>query len=302
MFKARVVCAGFSTAGYAGLMPFFSGASELMRQSTSTPTHSGKNDGGAEDFYRHVMQALNDAGVPFLIGGAYAFNWFTGISRYTKDLDIFIRRQDYARLSDAMDQVGYQAELSYPHWLAKIYCNGEFVDVIFNSGNGVAAVDDLWFQHAIAAEVMGVPAQICPVEETIWSKAFIMERERYDGADIVHLLRACSPQIDWQRLRGRFGAHWRVLLIHLTAFGFVYPAQRDLIPIWIMDELIAHLREETHTPPPQSSLCSGPLLSREQYLTDIQQWGYQDARVTPIGNMTPTDTATWTEAIKDKNH
>jgi hypothetical protein len=28
-----------------------------------------------------------------------------------------------------------------------------------------------------------VPVIFCPPEEMIWSKAFVMERERYDGAD-----------------------------------------------------------------------------------------------------------------------
>ena len=27
------------------------------------------------------------------------------------------------------------------------------------------------------------------MEESLWQKAFIMERERYDGADVAHLLR-----------------------------------------------------------------------------------------------------------------
>jgi hypothetical protein len=59
------------------------------------------------------------------------------------------------------------------------------------------------------------------VEETIWSKAFVMERERYDGADIAHLLRASAERLDWHRLLERFDAHWPVLLSHLILFGFI---------------------------------------------------------------------------------
>jgi hypothetical protein len=255
-------------------------------------------DKNAEDFYKDVLIGLQNADIPFLVGGAYAFICFTGITRPTKDLDIFIRRQDYGRLSAALAKAGYEAELTYPHWLAKIRYGDEFVDVIFNSGNGIAEVDDAWFAHSYQADVLGLQTRICPVEETIWSKAFIMERERYDGADIVHMLRACSAQIDWRHLLQRFGEHWRVLLIHLTAFGFVYPAERNLIPLWVMDELLERLRTETHTLPPPGTVCAGPLLSREQYLTDIRNWGYQDARVVPVGNMTPDETAQWTDAIQ----
>lgn len=259
-------------------------------------------DKNAEDFYRQVLVSLQNADIPVLVGGAYAYICYTGITRPTKDLDIFIRRQDYERLSKVLENAGHRTELTYPHWLGKAHCGDEFVDIIFNSGNGVAEVDDAWFARSHPAEVLGVHTRICPVEETIWSKAFIMERERYDGADIVHMLRACSPHIDWRHLLHRFGDHWRVLLIHLTAFGFVYPAERNLVPLWVMDELLDRLRTETHTPPPPGTVCAGPLLSREQYLTDIRKWGYQDARVMPVGNMTPDDTERWTEAIRqDKN-
>ncbi|MDQ9169316.1 hypothetical protein Q8A64_02710 [Oxalobacteraceae bacterium R-40] len=255
-------------------------------------------DKNAEDFYQDVLIGLQNADIPFLVGGAYAFICYTGITRPTKDLDIFIRRKDYDRLNAALADTRYKVDLTYPHWLAKIHFGDEFVDVIFNSGNGIAEVDDAWFERSHRAEVLGLQTCICPVEETIWSKAFIMERERYDGADIVHMLRACSGQIDWRHLLDRFGDHWRVLLIHLTAFGFVYPAERNLVPLWVMDELLDRLRTETHTPPPHGALCAGPLLSREQYLTDIRNWGYQDARVIPVGNMTPDETARWTDAIQ----
>jgi len=248
-------------------------------------------------FYREVLHTLNASGVPYLVGGAYAFNRYTGINRHTRDLDIFIRRQDFEPISDALRQSGHDTELTFPHWLGKVYFNGVYIDLIFSSGNGIAEVDDAWFEHAVEAEVLGVPTKISPAEEMIWSKAFIMERERFDGADIIHLLYARGDKLDWPRLFRRFDTHWRVLLSHLVLFGFAYPSERDRVPTAVMDELIERLRQETHSAPPQHGICLGTLLSREQYLKDIEQEGLQDARITPVGNMTPEDTATWTEAI-----
>lgn len=255
---------------------------------------------GTVAFYRGVLEALNASGIPFLVGGAYAFNQYTGISRNTKDLDIFICRNHYQSVSETLGQAGFTTEMTYPHWLAKIRSNGDLIDLIFSSGNGIAEVDDDWFAHAIQGEVLEVPAKLCPAEEMIWSKAFIMERERYDGADIVHLIRARNGQLDWQRLRRRFGDYWRILLSHLVLFGFVYPAHRDVVPAWVMEDLLARLRDEMRTPPPSDNTCLGPLLSREQYLTDIGEWGYDDARLVPFGNMTANEAAIWTDAIKDK--
>jgi hypothetical protein len=57
-----------------------------------------------------------------------------------------------------------------------------------------------------------------------------MERERFDGADIAHILRCCVAEIDWPHLLRRFGPDWRVLLSHLVVFGYVYPGERARIP------------------------------------------------------------------------
>jgi hypothetical protein len=271
-----------------------------MREPTLIPSASNQEDPHAIAFYRHVLRVLNGSTSPFLVGGAYAFNCYSGITRDTKDLDIFIRREDYGRVSEALLEAGYKTELTYPHWLGKVFFQGQFVDLIFSSGNGIAEVDQAWFDHAAEAEVLGIPTKICPVEEMIWSKAFIMEKERFDGADIVHLVRSCGSRLDWPRLLRRFDAHWRILLSHLVLFGFVYPGHRDLVPSWVMDELLEHLRYETHSPPAENGVCFGTLLSREQYLLDLEQWGCRDARVVPIGNMTPRDTAIWTRAIQDR--
>ena len=271
-----------------------------MQESTSIARPDDDPAPATAAFYRHVLETLNASDLPFLVGGAYAFNRYTGINRHTRDLDIFIRRDDYARISEALLQGGYQAELTFPHWLAKVHANDAYVDLIFSSGNGISEVDDAWFVHAGDAQVLDVPVKICPAEEMIWSKAFVMERERFDGADIAHLLRARGKQLDWQRLFHRFESHWRILLAHLTLFGFIYPAHRDLVPAAIMDELLERMRHETRASPPQHDICLGTLLSREQYLFDIERQGFQDGRLVPFGKMSAYETSIWTQAIPDK--
>jgi hypothetical protein len=161
----------------------------------------------------------------------------------------------------------------------------------------VAAVDDLWFVHARAAVVLDRQVGLCPAEETLWSKAFVQERERFDGADVLHLLRATAQHLDWDRLLQRFGRHWRVLLSHLVLFGFVYPGERHRIPPFVLDDLVGRLLAEQRIQGPgDDGICAGPLLSRLQYLTDLRRWGYGDARVLPHGTIAPDELARWTEA------
>jgi hypothetical protein len=249
-----------------------------------------------KDFYLPAVCALDEAGLPFLAGGAYAFEHFTGIERDLKDFDIFVRPTDCQRVLDKLSAIGYQTELTFPHWLGKAVCGKHYIDIIFNSGNGIARVDDDWFSYAIVEDFFGIPIKLCPTEETIWSKAFVMERERYDGADVAHLFLACGKKLDWLRLLQRFGPHWRLLLSHIILFGFIYPSERTQIPEWVIDDLLGKLRGEGDSPSCSERVCQGTLLSREQYLTDLG-WGYEDARLIPRGNMTRAETDQWTEVI-----
>src|SRR5262249_8688328 len=159
------------------------------------------------------------SGIPFLVGGGHALRHFTRSVRGTKDLDVFVRRRDARRLLAALARAGFETTLPFPHWLGKARAADDCIDVIFSSRHCIAQVDDVWFTHSAPAPVLGVAVRLSPAEEMIWSKAFVMERERYDGADVAHLIRALGKGLDWRRVLGRFGPHWRVLLSHLTLFG-----------------------------------------------------------------------------------
>jgi hypothetical protein len=248
-------------------------------------------------FYRSVLGCLDAAHVPCLVGGTYAYNAYTGIERETKDLDLFLRPGDYSRSARVLQQAGFETDLTHPHWLGKVRSGSLYIDLIFNSGNGIAQVDDDWFRHARGAMLFGMPVRMVPVEELLWSKAYVMERERYDGADVAHLLRATADTLDWHRLAARIGAHWRVLLSHLVLFGFIYPADRARVPPWLMQRLIEQLQSDAQAPPPLAAPCQGTLLSRAQYLHDVECAGELDARLTAATTMSVDDVAAWTESI-----
>lgn len=252
---------------------------------------------GTFRFYQHALRIMTASGIPYLVGGAYAFACYTGIARHTKDLDLFVRRRDIDATLAALRAGGYKAEIVFAHWLGKAYHDGDFVDIIFNSGNGACPADDTWFEHAVTGGVLGHHVKLMPVEEMIWQKAYIMERERYDGADVIHLIHARGRQLDWDRLLRRFNDHWRVLLSHLVLYGFVYPGHRESVPGWVMRCLTERLHESDEDANPD--LCRGTLLSRLQYLADTESRRYADARVEPVGTMTEEQVERWTEAGRD---
>lgn len=250
-------------------------------------------------FYRDILLILNRKNMPYLVGGAFAFKRYTSIARDTKDLDIFCLKSDVKRILKTLENAGYRTELTFPHWLGKAFSEGErYVDVIYSSGNGLCPVDSLWFKRAVKSKIFGIPVRMMPPEEMIWQKAFIMERERYDGADVAHLIRSCGNTLDWAHLLRRFDANWRVLFAHLALFAFTYPSEKTAVPHEVLLELAGRFTGTSENGKPH--VCRGTLLSRAQYLTDIRRWGYEDARLRPEVGMTRSDVKKWTEPVTSK--
>jgi len=81
-------------------------------------------------FYRRTLHVLNEARVPFLVGGSHAFLHYTGIVRDTKDFDLFVRREDCDRALEVLADAGYRTDLTFPHWLAKALQGNDIVDLV----------------------------------------------------------------------------------------------------------------------------------------------------------------------------
>ena len=64
-----------------------------------------------------------------------------------------------------------------------------------------------------------------------------------------------------------------------------------------MEQLIEQARATIGRDEGEPDVTRGTLISREQYLVDITEWGYSDARMQPRGPMSATEIAHWTEAI-----
>ena len=263
---------------------------------TSTRTGARRKKDKSDLPHRRSVVALQDADIPFLIGGAYVVEVYAGVSRQTKDFDLYLRPSHVDLALNALKRAGYKTKKTFPHWLAKAGRGRDHVDLIFRAGNGLCEVDDTWFERARGHKFLGLSVKLCAPEEMIWMKAYIMERERFDGADIAHIFQSCAEKLDWPHLVRRFGPDWRVLLSHLVLFGYIYPGERDKIPAAVMDNLVARLRSERRTAG-ADPICRGTLLSRKQYLMDIQERGFRDARLQLRVHMNANDIAHWTRAI-----
>ena len=227
----------------------------------------------AEAFYGEALRTLKASGIPFLLAGTYAVSAYTGIQRPTKDLDVFCRPGDYPKVLVHFQNLGWSTEIEDERWIAKVTRGAHFFDVIFNSSTGVLPVTDAWFADARTATVYGSEVQILSPTELIWSKVFIQDRRKYDGSDVVHLILRQSEKIDWKRLLSYMDQYWEVLFAHLLNFRFVYPSERDIVPRWLLQELMQRLEAQAELPRPQKRVCRGRLFSPFDYCID-QDWGF----------------------------
>lgn len=230
----------------------------------------------AEGFYRQALTMLQEANLSFLVGGAFALKQYTGIYRDTKDLDIFCKASEYPKILKHFSSLGYHTEITDSRWLAKVFFQDDyFMDIIFNTVNNICKVDDSWLENAHSGELCGVSVRFLSAEELFWCKIYVQNRERFDGADLNHLILRYSDRMDWQRIWMRMEQHWQLLLSQLLNFQFCYPSERDRIPRWLLDELLAKAREQYELPTPQETLCLGPIIDQTQYGIDVLEWNYK---------------------------
>ena len=232
--------------------------------------------------------AWSGRGFPFLVGGAYAFARYTGIERFTKDFDVFVRPEDLDRL------LGVLARRRLP----------DRANVQALAGEGVRRRrlprPDLQLGQRRRARGRRLvrPRRRRrgprPAREAGGARGDDLVEELHHGARAVRRRRRGAPPARRAPSRStgrgcvsRFGGYWRVLFSHLVLFGFIYPSERARIPLWVMEQLTERLASELRTSPPAEPVCQGTILSRQQYLPDVERWGYIDARVFPRGHMSP---------------
>jgi Uncharacterised nucleotidyltransferase len=230
----------------------------------------------AEQFYGDALDCLLESGLPFMVGGAFSMRHYADIHRDTKDLDLFCKPGDHPRVLQALQDAGYRTEITDATWLAKAFCDDHLVDIIFGSANNVCPVDESWFEHAVQVEILGRKVRLMPAEEVLWTKMLVEDRHRFDGADVNHIVRKQGPELDWKRLLMRMEPYWEIFLSHLLQFRFIYPSERNVVPEWLMKDLLSRVETQLTAPVPVEAVCRGPLLSKTQYLVDIEEWGYRE--------------------------
>lgn len=250
-------------------------------QPLSPPVSLYPPPAAAEEFYSECIRLLAQSEIPFLVSGTYALACYTGVNRPTKDVDVFAKAGDSLRILSFFKENGFDIQVVDERWLARVVRREMFMDVIFNMPTASIHVTDGWFDEAPHARVFDTNVRLVPPTEFVWSKVFVQDRSRYDGADVAHMILKRHDEIDWRRLLSHMELYWEVLLMALLNFRFIYPSERDLVPRWLIEELLERLGAQLEMPTPEMKVCRGRIFSPRDYQIDVSAWGFSEA----VGNL-----------------
>lgn len=181
--------------------------------------------------------AAEEAGVPFLLAGALALATYTGHWRNTKDIDVIVRECDRDAITGALQRAGfedyYEREAYDRSWIFRGLKEGVLFDVIWALPNHRVGIDEDWFRYSVPIRVRGHHYAVAPVEEVVWIKLYVMQRERCDWVDVLNVLAASVERIAWPRLVQRMGRDLPLLQAALAIFNWLCPGRAHALPAWL---------------------------------------------------------------------
>ena len=193
------------------------------------------------EVYRRVMQEARAAGVTFAFGGAFATAVYTGELRNTKDFDFYVLPTERDAMIEATRRAGlvdYFDRLEYDRsWIYRASDGDVLVDVIWAMANQRAEVDSSWLSRGPLVEIRGERVRAIPIEELVWAKLYVLQRERTDWGDVLNLIAAQAASIDWDHLLERLGDDTPLLAAVLGVFCWLTPSRAQAIPVTAWERL-----------------------------------------------------------------
>jgi hypothetical protein len=191
--------------------------------------------------YSRVIREVRSAGIPFAFGGAFAIAVYTEQLRNTKDFDFYILPADKERMELALTRAGlhdYFERLSYDRtWIYRASQDDIIVDAIWQMANYRAQVDEQWLASGPEIVIRGEALRAIPIEELIWSKLYVLQRERCDWSDVFSLIDAQSASIDWDHLLDRLADDAPLLAGALEVYSWLAPDRAGQIEQRVWERL-----------------------------------------------------------------
>jgi hypothetical protein len=196
--------------------------------------------------YRQAIHQVRALEIPFAFGGAFGLAAYTGSLRNTKDFDFYVRPVDRDAMILALTRAGLEDHfdrLPYDRsWIYRASRGEIIVDAIWAMANHRAAVDDEWVSRGPEVILRGERLRAIPIEELIWSKLYVLQRDRCDWGDVFNLLDANARSVDWERLLNRMAEDQPLMAGALEVFGWLAPDRVQEVPATVWSRLGISLR------------------------------------------------------------
>ena len=192
-------------------------------------------DDRAWDIYFDVMAKARERGISLAVGGGIAVSSYVPQRASTKDIDLYVKPSDRDRMIEILSECGlrdYYDEHPYDrNWIYRAHDgDGTIVDIMWAMPNQRAQVDDEWLRRGPEIDVHGRTIRVLPPEELIWAKLYILQRDRCDWPDVLNVLYATAPQLDWEHLIERVGGDAPLLEAILAIFQWLCPGRAAQLP------------------------------------------------------------------------
>jgi predicted nucleotidyltransferase len=153
-----------------------------------------------QETLKRTVSALDEAEVPFLVGGSLA-SWARGGPDTTHDLDVIVRPQDAKRAQEALVDAGMRAEDPPESWLLKAWDGDVLIDLIHQPAG--LTVDDELMAQAECVNVAAMDFKVMAMEDVLYTKLNALNEHYLDYSSLLQIARAVREQVDWDSLRER---------------------------------------------------------------------------------------------------
>jgi predicted nucleotidyltransferase len=170
-----------------------------------------------------AVEILEGAEIEYALMGGLA-SAAVGRPRKTRDVDLFVPRDDAVRALEALGRAGFRTERTDESWLYKAFAGEVMIDLIFCS-KGDLVLEPEMLERRRSMTVLGRSVKALAPEDLVVIKALAaaehVPRHWYDALAILD-----SGQIDWTYLGSRARPHAaRVvsLLLYALSAGIPVP-------------------------------------------------------------------------------
>jgi hypothetical protein len=157
-------------------------------------------DQQVEATLKRSIRALDEAGVPFMLGGGLAA-WAHGGPAGTYDVDLMVRPEDAEQATRALAAAGMRIEDPPEQWLLKAFDGDVLVDVIFEPSG--LRIDDEALERAERHTVCAMRTSVMALEDVFATKLLSMNDNSLDFGPLIKMARAVREKVNWEDVRTR---------------------------------------------------------------------------------------------------